>query len=158
MKNILLLGSESASRQQLLKNAQIPFKTIGHSADETLCDWGLPFPELLQRIALEKMKHVILPNGKESEICYVLTADTMGKDKNGIIHGKPIDKDDAITKIKALRGEGLVATAFCLEKNQWKNGKWQLIDRITQYVETKYECSHNCFVSYLLKVFPEPSV
>ncbi len=140
MKNVLLLGSQSHSRQQLLKNAQIPFKTIGHSADETKSDWEqLSFSELLKNIALEKMKHVLMTTGKEGEIGYVLTADTMGKDSNGVIHGKPTDKEDAIIKIKALRGHGICGTSFCLEKKIWQNGGWQLSERIIDYVQATYE-------------------
>ena len=38
MKHTLLLGSSSKSRQMLLNEALIPFKMIGHTADEELVD------------------------------------------------------------------------------------------------------------------------
>ena len=139
MKNILLLGSESHARQKLLTKAKIPFHVVGHTADETVCDWGMPFEQLLARIAVEKMNHVVLPSGKEGDYCFVLTADTMGKDVDGKIHGKPIDKADAIAKIKSLRKGGIVASAFCLDKKQFKDGAWQVQERIEQVVTTKYE-------------------
>ena len=67
MKNILLLGSQSLSRQRLLKEANIPFKFIGHNADETACVAGLSSPqEIVQTIAREKMNHVCLPSQGEA--------------------------------------------------------------------------------------------
>lgn len=139
MKKILLLGSESHSRQKLLIEAKIPFHVIGHTADETVCDWGRPFEQLLKHIAQEKMDHVVLPSGKEDDQCFVLTADTLGRDVDGTIHGKPIDKADAIAKIKSLGKGGIVATAFCLDKKQFKDGAWRVDERIEQVVATKYE-------------------
>ncbi len=139
MKNVLLLGSQSSSRQQLLKEASIPFVVIGHHSDEAVCNWQQPFSKLLKFIAVQKMEHVMVPEGKNDERCFVLTADTMGMDSKGIIHGKPKDKLDAITKIKALRGQGIVATAFCLEKKRWLDGQWEVEQRILNYVQASYE-------------------
>ena len=76
MQKVLLLGSTSFSRQKLLKQAHIPFMVTGHTADETACDWGMPFPKLLETIAISKMDHVIIPEGKHDEILFALTADT----------------------------------------------------------------------------------
>jgi nucleoside triphosphate pyrophosphatase len=138
MKKVLLLGSESESRQNLLIQAKIPFHVIGHIFDEAECDWSLPFEQLLKNIAQEKMAHVILPEGKDGDTCFVLTADTLGKDIDGIIHGKPISKADAIAKIRSLRRGGIVATAFCLEKKIFKNTIWQIDERVLEIVTTKY--------------------
>jgi len=139
MKNILLLGSESASRQKLLIDSKIHFHVVGHSADEAACDWGVPFEQLLKNIAQEKMAHIMLPDGKEGDACFVLTADTMGKDNEGLVHGKPADKADAINKIKQLRKGGVVATAFCLDKKVFTGGAWQVKERIEETVTTRYE-------------------
>lgn len=136
--NTLLLGSTSQSRQMLLKEALIPFKTIGHTADEDSVDRALPFTELLQTIARLKMEHVAIPEGKEGDIVFVLTADSMGSDAQGNVHGKPKDKQDAIAKIKALQEESITATAFCLDKKVYKNGVWQREQRIEKYRETRY--------------------
>jgi len=138
MKNILLLGSKSQSRQTLLRKVQIPFKVVGQDADETQCDWGLPLPQLVQKIALHKMNHVVLPVGQDSAICFVLTADTLSQDKSGIIHGKPIDKNDAIIKIKMAREGTYLCTAFCLDKKIWHNGTWHVQDRIEEWVPVEY--------------------
>lgn len=136
---ILLLGSQSLSRQTLLQQAGIPFEIIEQKADETACDWGSSFEVVLKTIAQEKMNHAILPSGKERDECFVLAADTMCKDAEGVIHGKPVDKADAIKKIKALRKSGWVATAFCLEKKLFINGSWQTKDKILKVVSATYE-------------------
>lgn len=138
MKHILYLGSTSRSRHQLLKESKIPFEVVYQSADESACDWGLPFLQLLKTIAVHKMDHVILPPGYEDEIRFVLTGDTMGCDIDGVIHGKPYDREDAIHKIKSLRKGGSVATAFCLDKKIWKGDSWQTQERILEYVNTTY--------------------
>jgi nucleoside triphosphate pyrophosphatase len=137
--HILLLGSQSFSRQRLLHEAKIPFQVIEQNADESVCDWGLSFDVVLKSIALEKMKHVLLPDGKEGDECFVLTADSMCKDADGIIHGKPIDKADAINKLKAWRKGGYAATAFCLEKKRLVNGIWHITDQVIEVVSATFE-------------------
>ena len=139
MKNILLLGSKSQSRQGLLREVQIPFKVVGQNADETQCDWGLPLPKLVQKIALHKMNNVVLPAaGDDGTICFVLTADTLSQDKSGMINGKPIDKNDAIIKIKMARKGTYLCTAFCLDKKIWRNSSWHVEERIEEWVSAEY--------------------
>ena len=138
MQNILLLGSKSQSRKKLLEEAHIPFKIIEQSADETQCDWGLPLNQLVQKIALHKMNHILLPAGKEGEECFVLTADTLSQDKDGRIEGKPVDRADAIEKIKKARNGTRLCTAFCLDKRVYKNGSWEVVKRIEQCVSADY--------------------
>ena len=54
---------------------------------------------------------------------------------DGSIQGKPVDRDDAIAKIKAARqGPQRVGTAFVLEKRIFKNGAWVTQDQIKQFV------------------------
>ncbi len=139
MSNILLLASSSKSRQQLLSEIQIPFKVISQSADETRCDWGLPLPQVVRTIAALKMDHAQLPQGKEGEVCYVLTADTLCMDKNGQLQGKPADYADAVAKIKSSRGGAQCGTALCLDLKVWQKGAWQLDKRIERYVQAYYE-------------------
>jgi|SRR5579872_4731318 len=139
--HILLLGSKSQSRQTLLHQAAIPFMLIDQNADETACDWNLPLPQVVASIALHKMEHIIVPDGKEGDVCFVLTADTLSQDAQGAIHGKPTDRDDAIEKIKAARGGMRTGTAFCLDRKLYKSGKWGVDKRIERYVEAAYEFS-----------------
>ncbi len=135
----LYFGSKSQPRRTLLEEAQIPFIVVDQDADESQCDWGLPLQQLVLSIALYKMQHVILPDGKyEGDICFVLTADTMSHDKTGKIHGKPIDRDDAISKIKAARDGSFLCTAFCLDKKIWQSGKWEIQERVADIVSAEF--------------------
>ncbi len=138
MSNILYLASQSISRQQLLKESKIPFKLLHQAADEQACDWGLPLDKLVAAIALHKMDQVILPKGKEGEIIFVLTADTLSQDKNGTIQGKPIDRQDAIAKIEQARHGTRLCTAFYLDKKQFRTGNWHLVERVHQVVAAEY--------------------
>lgn len=140
MKNILILGSKSESRRALLDNAKIPYQIASQNADETKCDWALPLQKVVESIAIFKMEHVVLPTGKEGDICFVLTADTLSQDCNGTIHGKPADRDDAIRMLRAAAaGRNSCGTAFCLDKKTYKNGAWQLEKRILQYIVAQYD-------------------
>lgn len=138
MNHILYLASQSPSRQQLLKEAKIPFKLLSQSADEQACDWGLPLDRLVATIALHKMNHVLLPAGKQEDIIFVLTADTLSQDKNGAIQGKPKNTADAIEKIKNAREGTRLCTAFYLDKKQFRNGAWQLIQREHHVIAAEY--------------------
>lgn len=140
MKNTLLLGSQSLSRQRLLKEAHIPFKVVGHDADEAACAVGLSSPqEIVQTIAREKMNHVCLPEKAQGgQVIFILTADTLCVTNDGNMQGKPVDRFDAIEKIKAARGGAGVGTAFCLDKRVYKDGEWKVLKRLEIFVHTDY--------------------
>jgi len=140
MEQILLLGSKSQARRQLLDEAKISYELVNCAADESKCEWATSLRETVDRIALYKMEHVVLPQGKkEGEVCYVLTADTLGQSADGTLQGKPTDRYDAIEKIKSARGGASVGTSFCLDKRQYKNGKWELLERIQEFVTASYD-------------------
>jgi septum formation protein len=139
MKSFIYLGSKSQSRQRLLKEAQISFVQVECSAKESKCDWGLTLQESVERIALYKMEHVILPERKEGSTCFVLTADSLTLNPDGSLSGKPVDRADAIAKIKASRGLATGGTAFCLDKRIYKSGKWEVFKRIQGYGDAKFE-------------------
>jgi septum formation protein len=139
MKNILLLGSKSSSRVMLLKETRIPFVVIHQDADEKSCDLGKSFAERVTNIALQKMDHVVLDAGaRDGAYCFVVTADTMVRDSKGVFHGKPIDRADAVKKIKGARAGSTACTTFCLDKKIWGNGVWSTEKRIIQTVEVSY--------------------
>lgn len=149
VKNVLYFGSKSQSRRMLLEESQIPFITVNQDADESLCDWGLPLPQLVLSIALYKMQHVILPDGKhEGDRCFVLTADTMSHDKMGVVHGKPVDRADAVAKIKATAAGSFLCTGFCLDRKVWRpalqslgevgKGAWVIEERIADVVSAEF--------------------
>ena len=139
MKSILYLASESPSRKKLLEEANIPFKHLSQSADESACDWTLPVEQLIMAIALHKMDHVVLPDGAEGDRMFVLTADTMSQDKDGTVNGKPVDREDAILKIRAARDRAQLYTAFCLDLKEYKNGSWHTRERIHEAVGATYQ-------------------
>jgi len=140
MKNILYLASKSTSRKKLLERAGIPFEIIQQEADESQCDWGLSLQKVVESIAIHKMQHVIMPQGIDGQIAFVLTADTLSVDTTGAISGKPDDMADAIAKVKAARGGiNQCGTAYCLEKKIFKNGSWQVIKQVIGYAHATYE-------------------
>lgn len=138
MKNILYLGSKSQARQQLLKDAQIPFTLVEQNADESKCEIPSSLKESVENIALYKMEHVVLPAGKEGDTCFVLTADTLTQHNDGSISGKPKDRADSISMIKAACGGARVGTAFCLDRRVYRDGLWTVFKRIQGYVDAQY--------------------
>lgn len=126
---MLLLASKSYSRRLLLEESKIPFKVIEQDANETHGDWSLPLEQLVMDIARMKMAHAQMPFGQEGDICFVVTADTLTQDITGTVHGKPLDYNDAVKKIRALRAGARIATAFCLEKKVFKHDQWQTIEK-----------------------------
>jgi predicted house-cleaning NTP pyrophosphatase (Maf/HAM1 superfamily) len=154
-QSILYFGSKSEPRKMLLEQSHIPFIVVTQDADESQCDWGLPLPQLVLSIAIYKMQHVILPAAaQEGDICFVLTADTMSHDKAGKVHGKPVDRDDAIAKIKATREGSFLCTAFCLDRKIWRNGHWEIDERIAEIVSAEFSfiISDEWIDTYLEKV------
>ncbi|HLB43292.1 hypothetical protein A3F06_04100 [candidate division TM6 bacterium RIFCSPHIGHO2_12_FULL_36_22] len=134
----LYLGTQSHSRQQLLKEAGISFELVKQDANEQDCDWGMPLQKLLESIALHKMNHVVLPKGKQGDICWVLTADTMGVDMGGNICGKPANRELAKENLRKYKEGARTGTAVCIDRRKFVDGKWELQDRETTYAEAKY--------------------
>jgi len=135
MEKKLFLGSKSRSRQELLKQAQISYEIVGQDADETVCDRNKPFKEIVASIARYKMEHVVLPAGDKIKKCFVVTADTMTCNTDGSINGKPVDREDAIQKIKSAKDGAVTGTAFCLDKKIWHDNAWHIEQRIERYAQ-----------------------
>ena len=139
MSRVLYLASSSEIRQLLLKEARIPVEVIGHKADEEATDRSLPFIKLLQQIAFNKMECAGLqPGTVMGEEIFVLSADTMGYDAQGVVHGKPKDRQDAISKIKMLGEHATTATAYCLDRKKWNGQTWMTLTRCERVVEARY--------------------
>jgi septum formation protein len=120
MKDTLYLGSQSSSRQKLLKAASIPFVVVSHTCDELVVKDNMPFDRYVMEIAQEKIRHLSLPKlSQEEDYHYVLTADTLIHIvSSGRILGKPIDRDDAKNMLRAMRNELVeVITGCCLQKH-----------------------------------------
>lgn len=139
MKPILYLASKSPSRQYLLRESNIPFTLLDQSADETVCDWSLPLSEVVRSIARHKMNSVILPQGQEGQVAFILTADTLNQDAAGTIQGKPADKAAARQMIAASRPYVTVATAFCLKKITYTDGAWVTVAERDEVVTSRCE-------------------
>jgi len=139
IKHILYLASQSWSRRALLEQAKIPFEVITQDADESQCDWNLPLPQVVKNIALYKMEHAVVPDGiKNGQICFVLTSDTLSQSLDGITHGKPVDKEDAIQKLRESRNGSRLCTAFCIDKKIWQDGSWHMQKQIVRVVKAEY--------------------
>jgi septum formation protein len=112
---MLILASASPRRQELLRNAGIPFTVQvanipeEHRAGET--------PEtFVRRLAREKAQAVADRNGLDKDIP-ILAADTevVLDLSSGSPLGKPRDADDAIRMLRQLRGrDHYVITGVCL--------------------------------------------
>ena len=132
--NILLLGSSSLSRQTLLRDIQIPFLVIGHTANEDDIPHTDSLTDTVLTIARYKMNHIVIPSTYTELTAYILTADTMLNHK-GVIHGKPANRHDAETKLQALRtGPMITATGFCIEKRIFQNNQWITIESHNEVV------------------------
>ncbi|MBP6869915.1 Maf family protein [Candidatus Babeliales bacterium] len=128
---VLYIASNSASRKNLLEQAQIPFRVIAQDADESLIDTNQSLSQIVTQIAQLKMQHAQIPQGEyENEICFVLTADTMGLTKSGRILTKPVDRADAIMMLEDARIGTLTVTGFCLRKLQWQQGFWVVVEEV----------------------------
>ncbi len=140
MKHILYLASKSASRKKLLERAGIAFEIIGQDADESQCDWSQDLQSVVQNIAMHKMNHIIMPAGKEGQIAFVLTADTLSVDTTGAIRGKPADEQEALMMLESASGpDNRCGTAFCIEKKVFENGEWHTHRRIVKYAQASYD-------------------
>jgi len=139
MENILYLGSKSQSRRQLLKEAHIPFVVVDQDADETKCDLQVSLKSMVEKIALYKMEHVVLPHSKEGDTCFVLTADTLTQHSDGGFSGKPKNKADSIRMIKDARKGATVGTAFCLDRRVLREDNWTVFKRIQGYAQAEHE-------------------
>lgn len=133
MKYTLFLASSSASRKQLLHESKISFQVVAQDADESVVAHVGGLQNIVTQLAELKMKHVIMPQGQEGQIVFVLTADTLNETVYGKILGKPQSKEDAISMLHDFRSGADVGTAFCLQKREYKNGKWMILESVTEY-------------------------
>lgn len=115
----IILASQSPIRKELLKQMGYEFDVLVSHADETL-EEGLTLEEQSKRLAYIKAKTVF---DETSGDRIVIGADTMII-KNGILYGKPKDKDDAIKMLKMLKNtEHKAITSICVLVE--KNGKYE---------------------------------
>jgi septum formation protein len=141
MSDLIYLASKSASRKQLLQQANLPFLIVDQNASEDVYQVGDSLQQAVTKVALAKMAGVQLPTGQiDGELAYVLTADTMGICGKGEIYGKPKDHADAVRMLRAYREGAETGTAFCLERRVWQVSRnaWTLQQQVVGYANATY--------------------
>lgn len=135
--HILHIASNSASRKRLLEQAHIPYVVIQQDADELQVDQSQELSQVVMQIAQLKMLHAKIPKGtKQEEICFVLTADTLGLTVGGRVLYKPVDRADAISMLKESRQGTRTVTGFCLRKLIWRNNDWFVDQEVIDFDES----------------------
>ncbi len=157
---LLYIASSSASRKNLLKQAQINFTVIEQDADESQISTDQEMKDIVMQIAVLKMQSAQIPSGNNAgDVCFVLTADTLGLTSQGRVIGKPVDRDDAVSMLKDSRSGILTVTGFCLRKLQWQQNSWVVLDECLDYDETGsvFDVSDD-FIDFYLDRIPFLSV
>jgi len=109
---MIVLASASPRRQELLRNAGIPFEVQPADVDETPLN-GEPAQRCAERLAREKALKVWRDRPQDM----VLGADTVVVVDDAIL-GKPVDADDAARMLRMLSGrEHQVITGICLVRS-----------------------------------------
>ncbi len=132
----LYLASASLSRQKILSEIGIPFIAVGHTADESSCDVIESLEERVSAVSKLKMEHAQLPVPFSARsVIYVLSADTLTRAPDGVIYGKPYNRDEA-RKILLIKHErpSFTTTSFCLDKKVADGDYWKTIKRIQRTV------------------------
>ena len=106
---MLVLASASPRRQELLRNAAIPFTTQPADVDET------PFPgERARTCAERRAQDKALKVARDHPHAHVLGADTVVVLEDQILN-KPVDVEDAVRMLRLLSGRvHQVITGVCL--------------------------------------------
>lgn len=121
-----------------MRVSRIQFTLLEQFADEAICKVGLSLQQQVKAIAEQKMAHVILPTVLPGSVIFVLTADTMCQDNDGVIIGKPDDRNHAHEMIKKCREGFTASTGFCIEKKQWDGKIWVVLDHVVEVVSSQY--------------------
>ena len=109
MKKRFIVASASPRRKELLQNAGYDFEIIPSDADETL-ESGTSAAEAVEILSRIKAE-AVYENNKD---CVVLGCDTVVA-LDGVIFGKPKDKDEAFKMLESLSGKThTVYTGVCV--------------------------------------------
>lgn len=120
----VILASKSPRRKELLNYIIPNFEVICSDEDETL-EEGLDLIEQAKRLAFIKANSVFKKTDGDR---IIIGSDTM-VEKNGVIYGKPKDREDAIKMLSTLKnGKHNVITSLCVLAE--KDGK---IDKYLDY-------------------------
>ena len=111
----IILASQSPRRKELMNLLNLDYEIIVSNADETLVE-GLTVEEQSKRLGFIKAKEVF--NKLEGDRI-VIGSDTIVV-KDGVIFGKPKDRQDAINMIKKFKNDKhqvITSVAVLIEKN-----------------------------------------
>ena len=109
---MLILGSQSSRRKEILELAHIPFKIVISNANEDVKESD-PI-EFVKEVTLKKAKCIPINNNND----WVLCCDTIVY-IDGVILGKPKNKDDAYKMIHMIQGKShIVCTGVYLGNNE----------------------------------------
>jgi len=148
-KRLLVLGSTSLYRRELLQRLRLPFEVVSPQVDETPLDGEAP-QALAERLALAKANAVALLHPR----AVVIGADQVA-DLEGEPLGKPGNHANAVRQLQRMRGRTVVfqtaVAVVCHESGfagqalaQVKVGFRQLSDRaIEDYLQAEkpYDCA-----------------
>lgn len=130
MHDTLYLGSQSVSRQQLLIQTGIQFKTLEHGSSEAGIENRDDFSKHVLAIAYDKLRHLKLPEliSIQTDYLFVLTADTLIRTTKSLqILGKPRDKAHALQMLELIAQEPIeIMTGCCLERMVKKADGWSM--------------------------------
>ena len=148
-KRLLILGSTSVYRRELLQRLRLPFDVVSPQVDETPLDGEAP-QALAERLALAKANAVALLHPR----AIVIGSDQVA-DLDGEPLGKPGNHANAVRQLQHMRGRTVVfqtaVAVVCHESGfagqalaQVKVGFRQLSDRaIEDYLQAEkpYDCA-----------------
>ena len=148
-KRLLVLGSTSLYRRELLQRLRLPFEVVSPQVDETPLDGEAP-QALAERLALAKANAVALLHPR----AVVIGSDQVA-DLDGEPLGKPGNHANAVRQLQRMRGRTVVfqtaVAVVCHESGfagqalaQVKVGFRQLSDRVIEdylQAEKPYDCA-----------------
>lgn len=102
IRRLLVLGSTSRYRQELLSRLRVPFKTVSPGVDETPLPGEVP-QALALRLALAKAREV----AQRFPEAVVIGSDQVA-DLDGIALGKPGTHERAVAQLRCMQGQTVI--------------------------------------------------
>lgn len=139
---MLILGSGSPRRKELLESASIEFQIVPSGFDESQVAFEGDVAAFVKKLAISKADFLFEKYPEN----VILTADSV-VEINGVILGKPVDESDAVRMLELLSNkQHNVYTGVCIiakdkielfvESSQVVFNKLSILD-IESYVQTK---------------------
>lgn len=127
----IYLASQSASRQQLLRQADIPFTVLAITCDEEAVPVSTDVSAYVCAVARAKLAVVpaiarIVPSVDTQERVVIVTADTMIVTAHSRqLFGKPRDVEHAKQMLSVMQRESIeIITGMCVQAYGYRAGQW----------------------------------